>query len=89
VPPDDLALAIGVGGHGDYRRDRDDAAALALLEVGRVEPQIGPVAAQRTVEASIDAVIDVFAQLGAPWLAPVIQEAWVGGSRRRRPRLPG
>ena len=30
VQADDLAPAIGVRGHGDYRRDRDDAAALAL-----------------------------------------------------------
>jgi hypothetical protein len=44
VQADDLALAIGVGGHGDYHRHRDDAAALALLEVGGVEPEIRPVA---------------------------------------------
>ena len=44
VQPNDLALAIGVGGDGDYRRDRDDAATLALLEVGGVEPEIGPLA---------------------------------------------
>jgi hypothetical protein len=42
--PDDLPLAVGVDRHSNYRRDRDDTAALALLEVGRVEPQIRPVA---------------------------------------------
>jgi threonine synthase len=33
VQPDDLALAIGVHRHSDYRRHRDDAAALALALV--------------------------------------------------------
>jgi hypothetical protein len=32
---------IVFGGHEDCRRDRHDAAALAHLEVGRVEPDIG------------------------------------------------
>src|ERR1700730_15140378 len=31
MQPNDLASAVGVGGHGDYCRDRDDTAALALL----------------------------------------------------------
>jgi hypothetical protein len=31
VETDDLALAVRVDGHGNYRCDRDDAAALALL----------------------------------------------------------
>ena len=47
---DDLALAVGVHRHSDYRRHRDDPAALALLEVGRVQPQIRPLAEQRTVK---------------------------------------
>jgi hypothetical protein len=37
MEPDDFAFAIGVGGHGDYRGNRDDAAALAPLQVGGVD----------------------------------------------------
>jgi hypothetical protein len=36
----DFASAVGVGGHGDYRRNRAEATALALFHVSRVEPQI-------------------------------------------------
>jgi hypothetical protein len=32
---------FGVGGHSDYRGDRDDASALAHLQIGRIQPQIG------------------------------------------------
>jgi hypothetical protein len=39
--PNDLAPSFGVGGHSDYRGDRDDASALAHLQVGRIQPQIG------------------------------------------------
>ena len=63
VQADDLALALGVGGHSDYRRDGDDASALALFEVGCIEPQIGPLAGERALEKGADAVIDVLAQL--------------------------
>jgi len=35
---DNLASAFGCNRHGDYRRDRDDAAAIADLEIGGVEP---------------------------------------------------
>lgn len=38
VQADDLPAAIDGDRHGDYHGDRDDAAALAHLEVGRVEP---------------------------------------------------
>ena len=55
---DDLPLALGVGGHGDYRRDRDDPAALALLEVGRIQPEIGPVPDERAVEEGAAAVVE-------------------------------
>ncbi len=36
-----------------------DAPALALLEVGCVEPQIRPVAGQRAVEEGADTLVDV------------------------------
>ena len=62
--PDDLAPAFGGDRHGDYRRDRDDAAAVADLEVGGVEPQIRPLALDRPVEEGVDPFVDVLAQLG-------------------------
>jgi hypothetical protein len=56
VQPDDLAPAVGIGGDGDYCRD--DAAALALLQVGGVEPQIRPFAGERPVEEGMHALVD-------------------------------
>ena len=61
---DDLAPAVGRHRHSDYCRHGDDAAALADLEVGGVEPEIGPLAVQRPVEEGVDPLVDVFAQLG-------------------------
>ena len=55
VQPNDLASAIGVDCHSDYRGHRDDAAALALLQVGGVEPQIRPLAGERPIEEGMDA----------------------------------
>lgn len=69
VESDDLPLALGVRGHGDYRRDGDDPSALALLEVGRVEPEIRPFAGKRAVEEGIHAVVDVLAQFADRALA--------------------
>ncbi len=51
---DDLAPAIGIGSDGDYRRHRDDPAALADFEVGGVEPEIRPFALQWSVEEGAD-----------------------------------
>ena len=64
VQTDDLAPPIGVDRHGDYRRDRDDAAALAHLQVGGVEPEIGPLAGQGTLQEGQDPLVDVLAELG-------------------------
>jgi hypothetical protein len=61
---DDLASAIAVDCHSDYRGNRDDAAALALLQVGSVEPQIGPLPGEWPVEESMDPLVDLLAQLG-------------------------
>jgi hypothetical protein len=69
VQADDLPLALGVYRHGDYRGDRDDAAALALLEVGGVEPEIRPLASERAIEEGTDTIIDVLAQLAHRALA--------------------
>ena len=60
--PNDLAPSFGVGGHSDYRRDRNDASALAHLQVGRIQPQIGPIALERPIEESLHALVDFLAQ---------------------------
>src|SRR3954451_22997665 len=44
---DDLAPAFGRDSNSDYRRNRDDAAALAHFQVGGIEPQIRPFALDR------------------------------------------
>ena len=64
VQADDLAPALGGDGHGDYRGDRDDAAALAHLEVGGIEPEIRPLARKRALQERVHPLIDVLAQLG-------------------------
>ena len=64
VQPDNLASAIAVDRHSDYRGDRDNAAALALLQVGGVEPQIRPLAGQWPIEKSMHPLVDLFAPLG-------------------------
>ena len=61
---DDLAAPVRVNRHGDYRRDRDDPPALALLEIGGVEPEIGPVAVQRPLQEGLDPLVDLPAELG-------------------------
>src|ERR1700748_3150859 len=62
--PDDLASAFGRDRHGDYRRDRDDAAAVAHFEVDGIEPKRRPFAVDRSVEKGIDPFVNVLAQLG-------------------------
>jgi hypothetical protein len=42
VQADNLALALGVDRNRYYRRDADDAAAFADLEVGGIKPHIRP-----------------------------------------------
>ena len=46
----DLAAALVVDGHSHSHRDRDDASGLAHLHISRIQPQIGPVALQRSIE---------------------------------------
>ena len=55
-----LAPALVVDRDGD--RDRDDASGLAHLHMGRVEPQIGPVALKGAVEEALDLAVDLAAQ---------------------------
>jgi hypothetical protein len=52
VQAHDLAPAVPVGGDGDYGRHADDAATLADLEVGGVEPEIGPLALERASDTN-------------------------------------
>src|SRR5690349_9734520 len=60
--PEDLAAAVLVDAGGDYRGDRHDAAILADLDVGRVQPEVGPLAVQRPLEERQHARVDVLAQ---------------------------
>src|SRR3954454_13746285 len=59
---EDLAAAVLVDAGGDYRRDRHDAAILADLDVGRVQPEVGPLAVQRPLKERQHAGVDVLAQ---------------------------
>jgi hypothetical protein len=83
VQPDDLASAVAVGRHRNYRGDRDNAAALALLQVSGVEPQIRPLAGERSVEESMDAFVDLFTELGNLRLADPRPIACTRSSTRR------
>ena len=60
---DDLPLAVGVHRDSNYRRDRHHPAALALLQVCRIEPQIRPFAGQRTIQERVHPLVDVLAEL--------------------------
>ena len=59
VQPNDLASAVGIDCYSDYRGDRGDAAALALLQVSGVEPQIRPLASNWPVEEGMHALVDL------------------------------
>src|SRR5690606_23045083 len=48
-----------VDANSDYRRRRDDPSALALLEVGGVDPQIGPLALDGPREEGVHPLVDL------------------------------
>ena len=48
--PEDPAAALRVGADGDDDGGRDDASGAAYLDVGRIEPEIGPAALDRTLQ---------------------------------------
>src|SRR4051795_7529059 len=73
VQANDLALAVSVRGHSDYCRNRDNAPAFALLEIGRIQPEIGPIPHQRAIQEGADAIVDVLAQLAHRALADACQ----------------
>ena len=57
-----LAPAVAVDADGDDDGDRDDAAVAAHLQVGGVDPEIGPVAFDRPVEEGLHLAVDLLAQ---------------------------
>ena len=59
-----LTPAVGVDADGDDHRDRDDAAGLPHLHVGRVDPQVRPVALQRPLQERLDPAVDLLAPPG-------------------------
>ena len=65
--PDDLPPSFGVGGHSDYRGDRDDASALGAPS-GRSHPATDrAIALERAFEEGLHALVDFLAQFET-WL---------------------
>ena len=62
VEAQDFASPVAVDADGDDDRGRDDAAGAADLHVGRVEPNIGPVAFDGAAEERFDLLVDLLAQ---------------------------
>ena len=56
-----LAPAIDINGDGDYRRDRDNSAGGADLQVGGIEPQVGPFASKGAGQETTHPLVDVLA----------------------------
>src|SRR6516164_323022 len=65
MEPDDLASTVGIGRY--YGGDRDNGAALALVQMGGVEPQIRPPADQRAIKERMNVLVDL---LGTAWRPP-------------------
>jgi hypothetical protein len=59
----DFTPTVRVSSDRYYCRHADDPAALAHLEVCRIEPHVGPFPGKRAVQEFADAFIDVLAQL--------------------------
>jgi hypothetical protein len=62
VHAENLAPAVAVDADRDDHRDRYDAPLLAHLHVGGVDPQIRPVALDRTAEECLHLVVDLSTQ---------------------------
>jgi hypothetical protein len=56
--------AVGIDADGNDDRDRDDAPAAPDLQVGGVDPEIGPFPFDGPVEEGFDLVVDLFAEPG-------------------------
>ncbi len=61
---DNLSASIRIGGDSDYGGYRYDPTALSLLEIGGVEPDIGPFTGERAVQELVHPLVDVLAELG-------------------------
>jgi hypothetical protein len=62
VHAENLAPAVAVDADGEDDGNRHDTAGMANLHVGRVEPEIGPVALDRPVEKGLHPAVDLLAQ---------------------------
>jgi hypothetical protein len=69
VQAHDFPFALSVHRHSDYHRHRPDLPALALLEIGGIQPKIRPVADKRAFEEGIHPVVNVLAELAHRALA--------------------
>ena len=57
----DLAPAVAINADSHDGGHRNDAATPANLEVGRIDPQIGPVAFNGAIEEGFDLAVDLLA----------------------------
>jgi hypothetical protein len=62
VDAEHLAPAVRVHPDRHDHRDRNDAVVAARLHIGRVDPDIGPIAFKRPIEESFDPRVDLLAQ---------------------------
>jgi hypothetical protein len=62
VQTQNLAPPVGVHPDGDDDGDRDDPPAAPDLEVGGVDPQVGPIAFERAVQERLHLAVDLLAQ---------------------------
>ena len=62
IHPEYLAPAVSIDANGDNDGDRDDAAVLADLHVGRVDPQVRPIAFQWPLQERFHPLVDLLAQ---------------------------
>ena len=59
LKPKNLVHAVGVHTHGDYYGDRHNPPGLAHLQVRRIDPQVRPVALDRTIEKRTHPLVDL------------------------------
>src|SRR5262245_6223507 len=62
VEPKDFAPSVTVHADRDDRCNRDDAPVLAHLHVGGVDPQVRPIAFERSLQEGLHLLIDLRAQ---------------------------
>src|SRR5208283_4124494 len=60
--PSTSRRAVAVDADGDRHGGRDDAAAPPHLQIGRVEPDVGPVALDGPAKEGFDLLVDLLAQ---------------------------